>query len=306
MGLHRVQESAGVCYNPLSFSCACTASLPMHFTVIGHLTRDLLPTGSFILGGTASYAALTARQLGADVTILTRAHPDDITNPLLTGIEIINLGASTTTTFQNVYQDGVRIQHVRTVADPILADELPDQYASGDIFLLGPVCQEVDPDLPARLRGLVGVVPQGWLREWDDQGLVHAIPWRNAGRILPHTQALIASEDDLSGDPNSEAALVEAVPMAVITRGWRGCSVWVEGLRHDIPPRPAREIDPTGAGDIFAASFLVRLWETGDPIAAAYFANVAASFSVEAVGFAAIPDRLRIEAFLQANRLQSG
>lgn len=275
----------------------------MRFTVIGHLTRDLLPSGGFILGGAASYAAVMARRLGAEVTILTRAHPDDAASPDLAEVDVINLGAASTTTFHNVYRDGHRSQHIRAVAGPILAHELPDGCAGSDVFLLGPVCQEVDPALAARLRGLVGVVPQGWMRAWDDEGLVSAIPWRNAEQILPHTHALIASEADLSGDPGAEERLVQAVRVAAITHGPRGCAVWIDGRQRNVSTRPANEIDPTGAGDIFATAFLIRLWETGDPVAAAYFGNVAASFSVEGSGFAAIPDRARIEAFIQANPL---
>lgn len=296
-----MQEFGRVCYNRLNFCAPCSANFPMRFTVIGHLTRDLLPTGGFILGGAASYAAVMARRLGAEVVILTRAHPDDAASPHLAGVEVINLGAATTTTFHNVYRDGRRSQHIQAVAAPILAGELPASCAASDIFLLGPVCQELDPALIARLSGLVGVVPQGWMRTWDNEGLVRAIPWRSAAQILPHAHALVASEVDLSGDPGAEALLVQAVPVAAITHGPKGCSVWVDGRRHEVPTRPTHEIDPTGAGDIFATAFLIRLWETGDPLAAAFFGNVAASFSVEGVGFAAIPDRARIESFIQAH-----
>lgn len=276
----------------------------MRFVVIGHLTRDLLPTGGFTLGGTASFAAVMAHRLGVDVTIITRAHPDDVNNPLLAGVEIINLPSDHTTTFQNRYRDGVRSQQVRAVATPIFADDVPDHRASADVVLLGPVCQEVDPALAARLRALVGVVPQGWLREWDDRGRIHAIPWRSAGRILPHTDVIVASEADLTADPGLLPILIESIPVTVITRGPDGCTVWVNSVRHDIPPRPANETDPTGAGDIFAAAFLVRLYESHNPITSAYFANVAASLSVEAVGLGAVPDRSRIDAYLRANPLR--
>jgi sugar/nucleoside kinase (ribokinase family) len=57
-------------------------------------------------------------------------------------------------------------------------------------------------------------------------------------------------------------------------------------------------VDPTGAGDVFATAFLIRLAETGDPGQAARFANVTASFSVEGWGMAAIPTRLQVEDYL--------
>lgn len=275
----------------------------MRFTVIGHLTRDLLPNGGFILGGTASYAAVMAQRLGADAAIITRAHPDDTKHPALDGVEIVNLGSDRTTTFANIYRDGIRIQYLCAAAGPLQTADIPEPYCDGDVFLLGPLCQEVDPALSTRLRGLKGVTPQGWLRAWDDRGRVHAIPWRDAGCVLPHIDVIVASDADLQAEPAGAATLIEAVTTTVITKGAEGCTLWLSGIRHDIPPRPAVEIDPTGAGDVFAAAFLVRLWECRDPMAAAYFANVAASFSVEAAGFAAIPDRARIEAYIRANPL---
>ncbi|MEE8370045.1 MAG: PfkB family carbohydrate kinase, partial [Dehalococcoidia bacterium] len=61
----------------------------------------------------------------------------------------------------------------------------------------------------------------------------------------------------------------------------------------------AATIDPTGAGDAFAAAFLIHLWETGDGWQSARFAACAASFVIEREGTAAIPDRDQIEARLR-------
>lgn len=45
------------------------------FLVIGHVCKDVTPAG-FRLGGTVTYAALMARNLGARAGILTRASKD--------------------------------------------------------------------------------------------------------------------------------------------------------------------------------------------------------------------------------------
>jgi sugar/nucleoside kinase (ribokinase family) len=50
-------------------------------------------------------------------------------------------------------------------------------------------------------------------------------------------------------------------------------------------------VDPTGAGDVFAACFLVRYQETGDPLEAAAFGACAASCAVEGVGATSLGDR---------------
>ena len=66
-----------------------------------------------------------------------------------------------------------------------------------------------------------------------------------------------------------------------------------------MPGFPVAEVDPTGAGDVFAAAFLIRLQETQDPIAAARFANATASFCVQAPGVTGIPTRAMVEERLQ-------
>ena len=98
--------------------------MPINFLTIGHLTHDLIPDG-FRLGGTVSFAAVTARRLGWLPGILTRVAPDglfdgptptgaiDITGPAdspLAGVPIHLLPSTVSTTFMNLYRDGRRTQ----------------------------------------------------------------------------------------------------------------------------------------------------------------------------------------------------
>ena len=57
----------------------------------------------------------------------------------------------------------------------------------------------------------------------------------------------------------------------------------------------AEIVDPTGAGDVFAAALFVRYTETGDLVASARFAHAAAARSIEGRGTSAIPGREAIE-----------
>ncbi len=272
----------------------------LHFVSIGHLTRDVVSDG-YTLGGTAAYAAITARRLGATVTVVTRAHPADTRHPSLEGITVVNLPGALTTTFHNIYENGRRRQQVRAVAAPIFAHDVPPALQEAEAVLLGPVAQEVDPAIAPSLHGLVGVVPQGWLREWDEYGRVYGIPWYSAGRVLPHTDVLVVSTQDLAADPDFARRVRTSAPIVVVTLAAQGCALYVEGKEQLVPPRPAQEVDPTGAGDVFAAAFLVRLHETRDPVQAAYFANITASFSVEGQGVNGIPTRAQVEAYLRSH-----
>ena len=80
--------------------------------------------------------------------------------------------------------------------------------------------------------------------------------------------------------------------MIALTRGWRGLTLLTrQGTGTRCPPCHDREVDPTGAGDVFAAAFLVRYQETGDPLEAAAFGACAASCAVEGVGASTLGDR---------------
>jgi len=62
----------------------------------------------------------------------------------------------------------------------------------------------------------------------------------------------------------AEAALVEpAAPTVVVKRAGLGCTVVSGGAARDYPARPTEVVDATGAGDAFAAGFLVG----GPPLA---------------------------------------
>jgi sugar/nucleoside kinase (ribokinase family) len=91
----------------------------------------------------------------------------------------------------------------------------------------------------------------------------------------------------------------------VVTEGEKGCTVFHQGLPFSVPPRLAYPIDPTGAGDVFAAAFFVRLSENDDLGQAAYFANVTASMAIERPGPEGAPDRVEVEAYIAEHPIQT-
>jgi sugar/nucleoside kinase (ribokinase family) len=104
----------------------------------------------------------------------------------------------------------------------------------------------------------------------------------------------VFSDDDSPGEEQI-ANWAELCPVVIHTHGGQGCSVHVDGQRHHLPAFPTGEVDPTGAGDVFTAAYLIRFQESGDPLDAARFASAAASFCVEAEGVLGIPTRTQVE-----------
>lgn len=275
------------------------------YLVIGHITKDLVADG-FTTGGTVTYAAITARNLGQRAAIATSAEADLVLPDALSGIQVMSATAQATTTFRNIYVNGTRQQYVSALADPIGPDAIPVEWRQVPLIHLGPLVREIDESLvhlfPA---SRVIATPQGWFRSWDETGYVSLGGWPGAERLLPYLTVLVFSEEDVCGDPSCIERYAALTRTLVVTHGARGASVYHAGQVRHFPTRPAHEVDPTGAGDVFAAAFLIRLHETvrlpggEDPWEAARFANVVASFSVEGPGTSAIPNREQVETYLK-------
>ena len=140
----------------------------------------------------------------------------------------------------------------------------------------------------------IGVSPQGWMRQWDEQGHVSAREWEDAPEVLAHADAVIMSEEDISPFPEVLDEYVKLAKAVVLTRGERGATLFHNGQAVDFPAFPTRAVDPTGAGDVFALAFLRELHRTGDLHKASIFANCTASFVVEKPGTEGIPDLDRV------------
>lgn len=279
------------------------APASIRFLVIGHLCKDITPEG-YRLGGVVTYAGLTAHRLGVPTAVLTRCGPDISPGELLQGIYLKALASERTTTFHNQYAAGRRTQRLLAVSEPITAGDVPAEWRTVPIVLLGPVAQEISLEL-ARLfpKTLCGAVLQGWMREWDAEGRVSNRPALLRRHTFEGLQVVTLSEEELGGDEDTLEHLRRHVPVVVLTRGSRGATVFTPSGTFHAPPRPAQEIDPTGAGDVFAAAFLVRLYEGCSYQEAAYFANTAASFSIEQPGPAGIPERRQVLEWIDSHPL---
>ena len=262
------------------------------YLIIGHVTQDRVD-GKLVLGGTATYAALTARNLGRRVGVLTSAAFEPGLVDVLYGTQVARLPAEETTRFVNTYHGGAREERIEARAGLLDTEQLLPEWRAAPIVHLAPVAAELEPDLiEAFPDALLGVTSQGWMRAWDESGLIRAVPWARAEAVLTRADAVIFSEQDVP-DPDlidRYARLGRASAALIVTRGERGASVHCGGeWRHFAAFRPRRQVDPTGAGDVFAAAYFVHLKQTGDPYASADFANCVASFAVEKRHYHGIP-----------------
>ncbi len=261
---------------------------PVDYLVIGHITVDLTPSGP-VMGGSAAYAALTARALGLRVGIVT-VRGNEIPLTALEGIPIITGEAEYSSTFENIYTPSGRIQYLRRAAPKIDFSIVPEAWRTAKLIHLAPVAQEVDSLLPPDFRPtLLGLTPQGWMRAWNGEGLVHPCAWEGAEQALSKAGAVTFSVEDVGGDEELIERYAHAGRLLVATEASAGCRVFWHGDSRRFRAPKVAEVDATGAGDIFATAFFVRLLNTRDPWEAARFATQIASISVTRRGMLGVP-----------------
>jgi sugar/nucleoside kinase (ribokinase family) len=270
------------------------SSSPIDYLVIGHIAHDLTPEG-VRMGGTVAYSALTARALGLRVGVMT-ASTSDTSLDVLDDVLVLSVDSARNTTFENIYNPEGRVQYLRAQATRLDFNDIPEAWRNASIIHLGPIANEMDSVLPDGFSpSLLGITPQGWLREWNADGLVSIGEWKDAETALAKANAVVLSREDMGGDDELIEYMGHQTQMLVVTEGAAGCVLYWNGDRRRFRAPVVNEVDATGAGDIFATAFFVRLLTTRDPWESARFATLIASNSVTRVGLTGIPTHQEIE-----------
>ncbi|UCG25006.1 MAG: carbohydrate kinase family protein, partial [Chloroflexota bacterium] len=115
----------------------------------------------------------------------------------------------------------------------------------------------------------------------------------DAATVVPLAAAVVTSPEDLP-EPGYLDRLREWSPLVVLTHGKDGCTVYSRDEERHFGAPAVNEVNPTGAGDIFATAFFVRLHQTnGNPWEAALFANQIAARSVAEDDLSAKSDTIK-------------
>jgi sugar/nucleoside kinase (ribokinase family) len=255
--------------------------------VLGHVTRDKFGREQR-LGGAAAFAARAAALLGIDTALVTVAPataPELDELRAVPQLELCVVDSERITTFGHEYVAARRQLSLLERARPLTWHDIPPAWQKPEVFYVGPVAGECDAALLEPLQDAFGIgCIQGWLRDPVVGRLVRPRRLDPDCRIPKALRAVSYSASDHPGAAVLARELATSgVPVAV-TRGRRGARVsW--GLQQAwVPAAPAAEVDPTGAGDVFALIFGLSLWAGFEPLAAARRAAVAAARVVEGPG----------------------
>ncbi|MGY1823179.1 sugar kinase [Geodermatophilus sp. SYSU D00079] len=123
--------------------------------------------------------------------------------------------------------------------------------------------------------------------------------------LFPHVDVLLVGDDEARAlwgwdDDTGLERLADAGPGEVVLKqGARGCTALVDGERLTSPGFPARQVDPVGAGDAFAAGYLAASLWGAEPAGRLRTANAMGAFCVQGLGdYEGLPSRRELTAFL--------
>jgi 1D-myo-inositol 3-kinase len=228
--------------------------------VIGHLSRDVVAGGEPRIGGGPWHATRALDALGADAVVVAACGTEDEaafrTALAETGVPFELDCRGRTTAFSFSYDEsGARTMTVDAIGEPF-APKVDADWVQVAPLLRGDVAIPRAPHVLLDGQGLVRRPALGPLQRDAD--------FRRD--ILRRVSILKLSEQ--------EAALVGTVdvPEVVVTHGERGATV--NGTH--IPADPV-DADPTGAGDMFAAGYLVARAAGAEPVEAGRSASALVS-----------------------------
>lgn len=265
------------------------------YLLIGHLAADVVPASAahparFAPGGTVAYAARTSAAFGLRVGVLTSAQADE---PLLAALrevaQVMVIPASATTTYENIYTGHGRRQRIHAVAERLYDWQVPAAWRDAPMVHLAPIADEVDGALAQGFPDArILLTPQGWMRRWDAEGWVSFQPWHDED-TLRRADLVVISEEDIAGAPSLEAVYQDLTKTLVVTEGERGGRMVRAGRPGRYAAEDAVVNDPTGAGDVFAASLMAAWWLCDDFDRALTVAAHLAAVCVTRAGLAGTP-----------------
>jgi sugar/nucleoside kinase (ribokinase family) len=255
--------------------------------------------GPFPSGAPAIFASVAAR-LGVPTALCAVVGDDPFGDLILErlardGVETeavrVDPGHTTATAFVAYTSAGERtfVFHVRHAAAAVLnpsdLGDLPERAAwlhvSGSTLALGEGMAATAVEAARRVRaagGRLGVDPNVRPEAASAETLAAVRDLVGAADVV------FPSEGELAALGVDEDELVAGGTIVCTTRGSAGASVRAADMSVEVPAPPVREVDPTGAGDTFAAGFTAATLLGADPEDAAIVACRLAARSVETLG----------------------
>lgn len=269
---------------------------PLRIGVAGALTIDVNRSrgGSYsYMGGGGFYSSLSLSRMGFETVLFTAYGPD--MNPEWVehlrgkGVKVYATGLERSIVFENVYQDSLRLQ--KSSGEPSRKIIVDRSRLNGlNAVHVTPVLNEVDHRVFKELEEAgcrVSIDAQGFIRTSGFNGHV-----RHVKRMLPDSLLAKVSyvhmnvEEQLFFVNRDVKELFEINPEIIVelTNSEHGSMVIHRQGCFYMPSLEVDTLDPTGAGDVYAAVFLAKHLETGSLFESSLYASACASIKAEKTG----------------------
>jgi sugar/nucleoside kinase (ribokinase family) len=252
--------------------------------VVGNLSVDTIDGAPPRPGGGPYHAARALRALNRPALVVAACAAADrplVLPPLVRlGVPVLWREAPATARFGIEYHGDERRMTVEAVGSPWRAEDVTRWTALRRVqwVHLAPL---VRSDFPVQT---VAAFAEGRRLSYDGQGLVrpaHTGPLEPDAEfdreLLAHISILKLAEEEaltVAGGLTEQALRTLGTPEVVVTLGRRGSIVFADGVAEHVAIRPvAPRTDVTGAGDAFAAAYLLARSGGFSPSAAARWAS---------------------------------
>lgn len=269
---------------------------------IGPVTKDYIITPSdkyFQIGGAIFYQTLTLNTLKYGVTSIISISQKDI--KLLDEInsDIKFIFTNKTMEYTNIYDENFnRRQKATLTNNPIFPENIDMPLDNVSSVLLSPLSPY---DIPAETIAFFKekdiktvLIPQGYLRQTDNQNNVIKRNWKNKEKYLENTDIISLDENEAKTAFNLKIIRDEqilkllkkyALEQIIITKAERGSTIYSEDNIYNIPAiQTEHAVDATGLGDTYIAAYIAKLEETGNIFESGLFASIAAKEKLENKG----------------------
>lgn len=274
---------------------------------IGNPVYDIIvtpwtKTKGRVLSGCSTNACLAAKRLGLKRVGLVGCIGQDFARRFTDDMKEFHLesrmeaGGTETGGFHLIYdEDGNRTLDVLGVAGRVTPGNFPNDFLDAEFLLVGPILGEVDLELIRFLRfsssARIFLDPQGLIRIiGKDKRIVHRRndEFSKIGELVDFVKPNEHESETITGEKDAVLALQRlrglSMGVPIVTLAERGSLLLNGDKLYRIPPYPTHAVDPTGAGDVYAGSFITEYRRSGSLSEAALFASAAASIMVEQSG----------------------
>ncbi|MCX8183681.1 MAG: PfkB family carbohydrate kinase [Crenarchaeota archaeon] len=269
---------------------------PLRIGVIGALTIDVNVSrgGSYsYMGGGGFYSSLSLSRIGVETVLFTAYGPD--MNPEWVeslkrkGVKVYATELDRSILFENVYQGNSRLQ--KTSGEPsrkIVVER--SKLSAFDAIHVTPVLNEVDHRVFKELEEAgckVSIDAQGFIRASGVDGRVQHVKRMLSEDALSRINYVHMNVDEQFFFLNSDVKeLFEINPKMIVelTNSEHGSMVVYKQGCFYMPVFNVETLDPTGAGDVYAAVFLAKHLETGSLVESSLYASACSSIKAEKTG----------------------